>query len=104
MIPNTLWDAHSFKKRKWLPRKRDRGPVETTTDIISRYLTADYERRIFKVSQCTWVAGADENVVTITSKDTAVGGDSIASFSGGVIAGIVVGTVESEEVGTPHNH
>ncbi|KAK6081183.1 eukaryotic aspartyl protease family protein [Seiridium cupressi] len=57
------------------------------------YLTADYESRTFKVSQCKWVAGAEENIITITSKDTEASDDSIAPLSGSIIAAIVTGVV-----------
>jgi hypothetical protein len=36
------------------------------------YLTADYERGTFSVSQCSWIEGADENIVTIPPKTTDV--------------------------------
>ncbi|KAG9254354.1 aspartic peptidase domain-containing protein [Emericellopsis atlantica] len=34
------------------------------------YITADYERRVFNVSQCQWAEGKTANIITITSKDT----------------------------------
>lgn len=65
-----------------------------------RYLSADYERKVFNVSACVWNEGAKENIITITSKDansTGGGGDSTSSkeanLSGGAIAGIVTGSV-----------
>ena len=33
------------------------------------YLTVDYERGNFSVSPCSWVEGAEENIVTITSNN-----------------------------------
>ncbi|RSL51449.1 hypothetical protein CEP54_011411 [Fusarium duplospermum] len=74
------------------------------------YLTADYERRVFNVSQCTWDGGAKETIVTILSKDSQSGsnsddkknsdpsGDSFANkgqnpLSTGAIIGIVIGVV-----------
>ncbi|OIW32564.1 acid protease [Coniochaeta ligniaria NRRL 30616] len=39
------------------------------------YLTADYERGTFNVSQCSWIEGADENIVTIQPKTTDVSSD-----------------------------
>lgn len=71
----------------------------------SSYLTVDYERGNFSVSPCSWVEGAQENIVAITSKDSAVGnsdtptgttgtaGNPESSKSGlstGAIAGISV--------------
>ncbi|KAL2688992.1 hypothetical protein Neosp_003042 [[Neocosmospora] mangrovei] len=38
------------------------------TFLQEAYLTADYERHVFNVSQCTWDEGAEENVVTILPK------------------------------------
>ncbi|KAK8034820.1 hypothetical protein PG993_009815 [Apiospora rasikravindrae] len=76
------------------------------TFLQEAYLSADYERGVFNVSACTWVEGSDENIVTITSKDSSDGGDpgsrsksdpgsghSKSSLGGGAIAGIVVGVV-----------
>lgn len=61
---------------------------------------------MFNVSACEWVQGADENIVTITSKDatsdpatsgspsaTADPQDPKKGLGGGAIAGIVVGVV-----------
>ncbi|EXK23969.1 hypothetical protein FOMG_19283 [Fusarium oxysporum f. sp. melonis 26406] len=47
------------------------------------YLTADYERGVFNISQCAWVDGAKEHVVTITSKDSDGDPDTDVSSSGG---------------------
>lgn len=68
------------------------------------YLTVDYERGNFSVSPCSWVEGAEENIVAITSKDSADGNNatpsptgtsgnpasSISGLSTGAIAGISV--------------
>lgn len=82
-----------------------------TVLIHCSYLTADYERKVFNVSACVWNEGADENIVTILSKDsgsaTSGGGDGNGDGSGGgdssssksshlgsgAIAGIVVGSI-----------
>lgn len=71
----------------------------------------DYERRVFNVSGCTWNSGAEENVITITSKDAdsngkdddrnGHGGNNShhgsspdgTRLSGGEIAGIVIGSI-----------
>jgi hypothetical protein len=65
-----------------------------------RYLSADYERKVFNVSACVWNAGTQQNIVTITSKDsnpaTSGGGSSsseTARIGSGAIAGIVVACV-----------
>jgi hypothetical protein len=72
------------------------------------YLTADYERRTFNVSQCTWVEGAEESIFIITSKDADSSSSSSSGFdpgrsskvslsslslSSGAMAGIVIGAV-----------
>lgn len=65
----------------------------------NRYLSADYERKVFNVSACAWNEGATENIVTITSTDsnaTTGGGSSSSSGShlkGGALAGVIVGCV-----------
>jgi hypothetical protein len=64
---------------------------------LYRYLTADYERRIFSVSQCSWVAGAKENLVAILPPSllpSSAAQHSVGhSVSHGAIAGIVIGCV-----------
>ena len=68
--------------------------------IFSRYLIADYERRNFSISQCSWSPGAKENIVAISSPNNAeTDGKTITSTStnahalgSGRIAGIVVGS------------
>ncbi|KAG9669627.1 acid protease, partial [Aureobasidium melanogenum] len=68
----------------------------------TQYLTVDYGRRNFSVSQCTWLEGASENIVTIYSSETETQstGNVTAKFgqtstntkmSVGTISGIVVG-------------
>jgi hypothetical protein len=64
---------------------------------LYRYLTADYERRIFSVSQCSWVSGAKENLVAIlppSLPSSSTARPSVEhSLSHGAIAGIVIGCV-----------
>lgn len=66
--------------------------------MFPRYLIADYERRNFSVSQCSWDPGAQENIVAIESpaKSEASGkpiaGTSTTALTSGRIAGIVVGS------------
>lgn len=68
--------------------------------IFYRYLIADYERRNFSVSQCTWNPGAKENIVAISSPANAEANGSTVtgtsnntkSLSSGRIVGIVVGS------------
>lgn len=75
--------------------------LHTIADV-TRYLTVDYGRRNFSVSQCTWLEGASENIVTIYSSETETQstGNVTAKFgqtstntkmSVGTISGIVVG-------------
>lgn len=42
----------------------------------------DYERGNFSVSPCSWVEGADANIVTIASKDSAAGDNTTPSPTG----------------------
>ncbi|KAK8058904.1 hypothetical protein PG994_009352 [Apiospora phragmitis] len=95
----------------YFPLKRAANETQYTlgrTFLQEAYLSADYERGVFNVSSCTWVEGADENIVTITSKDSSDGDDSgsgsgsgsgpgsghsKSSLGGGAIAGIMVGVV-----------
>ncbi|KAJ8131941.1 hypothetical protein O1611_g1688 [Lasiodiplodia mahajangana] len=66
------------------------------TFLQEAYLSADYERGVFNVSACSWVAGAEENIITIPSKDSSDSTDGSSSNSrnrAGVIAGIVIGAV-----------
>lgn len=83
------------------------------TDVCS-YLTVDYERGRFNVSQCSWVEGAEEQIITnypTTSNSSSESGSDPTSsppspseaepggintnsgISGGAVAGIVVGIV-----------
>ncbi|KAL8822465.1 MAG: hypothetical protein Q9191_006802 [Dirinaria sp. TL-2023a] len=57
------------------------------------YVIADYERRNFSVSQCTWDANAQQHILPI--KSLAAGGHSSHShkLSGGAIAGVVIGSI-----------
>ncbi|RGP69268.1 peptidase catalytic [Fusarium longipes] len=100
----------------YFPLKRAKNESQYTLGRVflqEAYLTADYERGVFNVSQCAWVEGAKEHVVTINSKDydedtltdnnssgRGVGGtgndgedSSPKSLSSAAIAGIVVGVV-----------
>ncbi|KAJ4240456.1 hypothetical protein NW757_012421 [Fusarium falciforme] len=85
------------------------------TFLQEAYLTADYERHVFNVSQCTWDGGAEETLVTILPKGSRSGStpddgknsdpsdqdppddssDNKAqnSLSTGAIIGIVIGVV-----------
>lgn len=76
-------------------------PAKHSSSFPCRYLSADYERKVFNVSECVWNQGAEENIVTITSRDSdsdSGNGDGSSSsgssgLSGGAIAGIVVACV-----------
>ncbi|KAK4151233.1 acid protease [Chaetomidium leptoderma] len=92
------------KTSHYFPLKRANSSAQYTlgrTFLQEAYLSADYERKVFNVSACVWNQGAQENIVTITSKDSdsASSGDGTSSssgdsgLSGGAIAGIVVGCV-----------
>ncbi|KAK9419014.1 putative Peptidase A1 domain-containing protein [Seiridium unicorne] len=89
----------------YFPLKRAANATQYTlgrTFLQEAYLTADYERGVFNVSACAWVQGAEENIVTITSKDSESDCSSTSgctstsngtSLGGGSIAGIVIGCV-----------
>ena len=87
---------------RYFPLKRAANSTQYTlgrTFFQEAYLTADYERRNFSLSQVSWSNG-DQNIIAIRSvNDTAgsgsgsdgLGGSS--GLSGGAIAGIVVGII-----------
>ncbi|OBT68477.1 hypothetical protein VE03_02787 [Pseudogymnoascus sp. 23342-1-I1] len=95
----------------YFPLKKAANDTQYTlgrTFLQEAYLTVDYERGNFSVSQCSWVEGAVENVVAIASKVSTVGstdtttgstgtaGSPASSKSGlstGAIAGISVAAV-----------
>ncbi|KAG5655355.1 hypothetical protein KAF25_006858, partial [Fusarium avenaceum] len=52
------------------------------TFLQEAYLTADYERGVFNISQCSWVEGAKARVATITSSVTDGDSGNEASSSG----------------------
>jgi hypothetical protein len=81
---------------------------ESIYSHFHRYLTADYERGVFNVSQCSWVEGVEEDLVTILSRDTetsSIANPSVNSSDGaentpgdsgigvGAIVGIAIGAV-----------
>ncbi|KAI0864070.1 aspartic peptidase domain-containing protein [Xylaria cubensis] len=90
----------------YFPLKRAKTPTQYTlgrTFLQEAYLSVDYERRTFNVSACTWDEGAEENIVTIFSKDHQNDtGSSSPQGSGqsrghrlnaGEIAGIIIGAI-----------
>ncbi|KAH8812244.1 aspartic peptidase domain-containing protein [Xylogone sp. PMI_703] len=107
-------------KSNYFPLKRANSSAQYTlgrTFLQEAYLSADYERKVFNVSACVWNEGAQENIVTITSKDSDSSDNSNSTsggsgngggnnsgngnpnsskgshLSGGAIAGIVIGCV-----------
>ncbi|CAI7592703.1 unnamed protein product [Penicillium bialowiezense] len=57
----------------YFPLKRAANFTQYTlgrTFLQEAYLSADYERGVFNVSACKWDDDADQNIVTITSKDS----------------------------------
>ena len=64
---------------------------------FSSYIIADYERRNFSVSQCTWVANTPQHILPIHSLTEAAPTPSPSSkprkLSSGAVAGISVGSV-----------
>lgn len=65
---------------------------ESLLSVFCRYVIADYERKNFSVSQCSWVGGAKSHIMAIKRP-----GDETPSKShklpAGAIAGIAVGAV-----------
>jgi hypothetical protein len=61
---------------------------------LGRYITADYERSEFYLSQCNFQQGATEHIITIPSvNSTSTTSPSGHSLPVGAIVGIVVGCV-----------
>ncbi|KXJ88052.1 aspartic peptidase domain-containing protein, partial [Microdochium bolleyi] len=105
---NPLVDGGSARSR-YFPLKRAANATQYTlgrTFLQEAYLSADYERKVFNVSACTWREGAEEDIITIPSRagNTGPNGDSGSSgnesggsggsgLSTGQIAGIAVGSV-----------
>ncbi|CAD6594440.1 MAG: hypothetical protein ASARMPRED_009441 [Alectoria sarmentosa] len=85
-----LQEAYVFL---WFPR-----PDKFIWLTFPRYLTADYERRNFSISQCSWDLGARENIVAIESPPSSeangkpISGTSTTASTSGRIAGIVIGS------------
>ncbi|KAK3986840.1 aspartic peptidase domain-containing protein [Cladorrhinum sp. PSN332] len=85
----------------YFPLKRANSSGQYTlgrTFLQEAYLSVDYERKVFNVSACKWDQGAQENIVTITSKDSpdshlSPSDPSSGGLSSGAIAGIAVGSV-----------
>lgn len=59
------------------------------------YVIADYERRNFSISQCTWAPNAQQHVVPINSLTESPPPPSPKAhkLSGGAIAGIIIGSI-----------
>ena len=88
-------------KTRYFPLARAANSTQYTlgrTFFQEAYVTADYERRTFTVSQCTWNPGAQQSITAIS----AVSAPSTSPtspppkpkhLSGGAIAGIVVGSI-----------
>ncbi|RFU31440.1 hypothetical protein B7463_g4876, partial [Scytalidium lignicola] len=95
----------------YFPLKQATNETQYTlgrTFLQEAYLTVDYERRNFTVSQCAWDAGATSHIVPIESIDfvppspsnsaatanpTSSSSSSKHGISSGAIAGIVIGVV-----------
>lgn len=95
MPRSILWAGHSSKKRTpSFPSHR-----EIRILIFPSYVTADYERHTFSVSQCTWDAAAKEDIIPIyppsptngTGSPSDITSSSTFPLSAGAIAGIVIG-------------
>ncbi|KAL1310643.1 hypothetical protein AAFC00_000911 [Neodothiora populina] len=91
---------------RYFPLRRGHNDTQYTlgrTFMQEAYITVDYERSTFNVSQCTWVQNAGSTIVSIMpavegentqySGAGSTGGSGSTGTSGGDIAGIVVGVV-----------
>ncbi|KAE8454657.1 hypothetical protein EG329_000280 [Mollisiaceae sp. DMI_Dod_QoI] len=75
----------------YFPLKRAANDTQYTLGrafLQEAYLTADYERRNFSISQCAWDAGAEENIVAIQPLYT--GSSSGSTLSTGAIIAISI--------------
>ncbi|KAK0382871.1 hypothetical protein NLU13_8787 [Sarocladium strictum] len=85
----------------YFPLKRADNESQYTLGRVflqEAYLSADYERKTFNVSACTWNSGAESDIVMIKpigsgSDSQSESGQSGSGLSGGEVAGIVVGAV-----------
>ncbi|KAH8885282.1 acid protease [Thozetella sp. PMI_491] len=69
--PPLLGNSSSY----YFPLKRAANESQFTlgrTFLQEAYLTADYERKRFNLSQCSWIEGATQHVVAITSVEDEV--------------------------------
>ena len=66
---------------------------EPLTWCSCRYMTVDYERKSFSISQCTWNSGAQAHVLPITRPGASTTPNQSGGLSGGAIAGIVIGAI-----------
>lgn len=84
--------GHSCRKRESCATGViQKGPL---TCCSYRYMTVDYERKSFSISQCTWNSGAQAHVVSITRPGANAGPTpKPGGLSGGAIAGIVIGAI-----------
>ncbi|KAJ1323550.1 saccharopepsin [Microdochium nivale] len=91
-------------KSRYFPLRRAANATQYTlgrTFLQEAYLSADYERKVFNVSACTWREGAEEDIITIPSREGNMGADGSGGnndnnkpgLSTGQIAGIAVGSV-----------
>jgi hypothetical protein len=75
----------------YFPLKRASNSTQYTlgrTFFQEAYVTADYDRRTFSVSQCAWVAGAQQKIVPILppTQDTGSGTESPAGSQANSLA------------------
>jgi hypothetical protein len=95
MIPRILLAGFSFKRREYW-----KVPNQVFVADLYSYLTVDYERGNFSVSQCVWQDGAPERISAIisptyTNRSVSSTLSNIASkpVGGGIIATAVIGGI-----------
>lgn len=86
-----------FYKRRELYSQPFKNTAVTHLNFC-RYLTADYERRNFSISQCSWTPNAQQDIVTIPSiashqQPPVTNQQQSQRISAGVIAGVVIGSI-----------
>ena len=99
MTHNILLVAPSYKKRKFYHLK------DFDFSYFSRYLTVDYERSTFYLSQCAFQGGATQHIIPILSTNSSTNSTSpnptsspassgsSHSFPIGAIVGIAIGGI-----------
>ncbi|KAF2439663.1 acid protease [Karstenula rhodostoma CBS 690.94] len=101
-LPYNAFDLQASPPYKGLTNVTNYFPIRRATRdnqftlgrtfLQESYLTVDWERQNFSISECNWVLGENKNIVSIVSpKYTGEYGGSSSGLSTGAIIGIAVG-------------